>query len=247
MPYVDMAAGAAASFEGYAKTTFTVGMAGLAAAQFQGWLNQPAMDHAFAGLGPVAFAGWASSADLPKMTSVDVVSSIRIRLNFSQPMKKDTKLLNTSNYQVNPDEAGAIGVTIQSVSPEPISLPTYVELNISEMTDGKAYIAAIAPHGVPNCPTNAAGLGIDPGHDEKPFTAVGDAPTILRVEPISANRVNVVFSENMKDNADIRDISKYSFDKGLSVLSVLNMEGDTVELVTSDQIPGEVYTLTMNP
>lgn len=247
MPYVDMAAVAAASFEGYAKPTFTVGMAAVAAAQFQGWLQQPALDHAFAALGPATFAGWASPSNLPKLTSVDVVTPTKIRLHFNQAMKKDSNLLKTSNYQVNPNEAGAIGVTVQSVDPEVISQPTFVELHISETTDNKEYIAAVAPNGVPGCPTNAAGLGVDPSHDEQLFTAEGEAPTILRVEPVSANRVDVVFSENMKDNADIRDISKYSFDKGLSVLSILSMEGDTVELVTSDQIPGEVYTLTINP
>jgi hypothetical protein len=88
---------------------------------------------------------------------------------------------------------------------------------------------------------------VDAGAYTASFTGDGDTPTVKLLIPQGANRVDVVFNEPMEDNTDIRNPAKYSFDNGLTVVSVLEFDNDTVKLATSDQTPGTLYTLTIVP
>jgi hypothetical protein len=77
------------------------------------------------------------------------------------------------------------------------------------------------------------------------FEGIGERPTIKRIESTSINGANIIFSEPMLDNDYIRNSEKYVFDGGLTVLSVSDVDVDTVKLVTSDQTPGTIYNLTI--
>jgi hypothetical protein len=175
-----------------------------------------------------------------KLTNVEATSSTRLRLTFEKPMNR-SDLLEESYYFLTAVEA-AVAIYLQSVVVPGDTYPTYVDLIVSEMTNGKTY----------NCEVSTAvrdrwGVHLSATFNDLDFSGVGEAPEIKSVKATAKNRVLVTFTEPMRDNADIRDPAKYSFDKGLGVQSVLNMESDQVELITDEQTPGEIYTLTVLP
>jgi len=118
-----------------------------------------------------------------------------------------------------------------------------VSLEISETTAGAGYV--VAADGV----RDAAKNEIDPANADANFVGAGDSPRVAMVRAIGPNRVDVIFSEEMLDNDEIRDPSRYSFTGGLTVLSATPDPSDArvVALVTTPWIPNTEYTLTITP
>ena len=111
------------------------------------------------------------------------------------------------------------------------------------MTGGLNYEIEVSTTG----PTDINDLHIDEYYNSKSFISIGINPTIKQVKAISNTRVDVIFSENMMYNGALSDVSKYTFDNGLSAISILEICGDTVKLVTTEQLSNVVYTLTVSP
>lgn len=174
-----------------------------------------------------------------KVASAEAISTSKIRITFDRGMKNDAALKAVGNYLITPQSPGAASLYLSGVTPENKPQPTFVEIETSEMTNGAVYLAEVSPIG----PTDPEGVPVDAGNNSDSLAGIGDSPTVKQVIPISKNRVDVIFTENMKDNLDIRDPDNYEFDNGLLVLQVLDMEADTVKLVTSDQQEGLLYTL----
>lgn len=184
-------------------------------------------------------------SQLVELDSVTVINSTKVRFAFDRPMLKDSKLLDGNNYEVKPLTSYGVAVYVQEVQPENEPEPTYVDLVITEMTDSTLYEGEVR---VVAGPTDPEGTPMDPSANFDFFTGVGVAPLISSVVAVGVNRADVIFDENMEDNSAIRDKNNYAFDNGLSVVSVLDVVGDTVKLVTSDQMEGVLYTLTItNP
>jgi len=185
----------------------------------------------------------ANLVQLVKVSSVTVPAAGRVRVTFDRPMANNAALRLASSYSFTTVTPGAAALTFLSAEKGPGSQPTYVDLLTSEHTTGASYsVEALSPGA-----TDPEGTPTDPSANSGGFTGVGVAPTLSSVQSISENRVDVIFNEPMTDNADIRNPAKYNFDGGLSVLSVLEVDSDTVKLVTSDQTPGTLYTLTVTP
>jgi len=110
------------------------------------------------------------------------------------------------------------------------------------MTDGESYDIEIETSNGPESPD---GMPFSVDTNKGSFLGLGELPQILSVEAVGINRVDVTFTETMTDNEAIRNAANYSFNNGLSVLSVLSMSDDVVKLATSDQVPGTLYTLTI--
>jgi hypothetical protein len=180
---------------------------------------------------------------LVKITDAEVISSNKLRVYFDRNMKNDSNLINRLFYTIIPVTSGSINCYISEVKVPYVTYPEYVDLITSEMTNGSSYTVYVDTDG----PTDLENTPVDPNNNEQTFIAVGITPTIDKIIAVNENRIDVVFSENMKINNAIKNISKYSFDNGLSVLSVLSVTGDTVSLATTDQAPGIIYTLTVNP
>jgi hypothetical protein len=193
------------------------------------------------GIAYITFDAKARAVELVNVESVIAAYSMRIRVAFDRGMTKDAALLSKYNYDIQTSTPGAVTPAITSIEAENISQPTFVDLIISEMTDGATYEVEVNPNG----PIDINGDPIDPDNNTGSVTGVGIRPTIESVTAVGPNRVDVKFSEAMKDNADIRDASNYSFDNGLHVLSVLDFDYDTVKLITDTQSPGIVYNLTV--
>lgn len=189
-----------------------------------------------------AFAGVGIE---PKLVSVEIFDAgRRVRLNFSEPMLRDTALTSVGNYQFNTVTAGATSIALlEVVAPETPTNPSYVDLTCSEMTIGASYEAEVSITG----PVDPALNTIDVANNTVGFVGIGANPLISSIRAVSTNRVDLAFDEVMRDNADIRDPSRYTWDNGLSTLSILEVSSNVVKLVTSDQIPETLYTLTIDP
>lgn len=174
---------------------------------------------------------------LPELIDVQVISSRRIRLFFNEPMTKNAALTNVFNYAVVPTGSGS-PVNVGDVEPENQTYPKFVDLITTEMTDGAGY-DAIAVN-----VADIAGNVIGPSNTFN-FTGEGEPPVVLRLEAISKNRVDVVFDEPILDNAFARDPGNFIWTGGLTTISVLDVVGARIKLVTSDQTPGALYDLVI--
>lgn len=177
-----------------------------------------------------------------KISSASIIDYQTIRITFDRAMKKDNKLSNKSYYAVYPISSGGVYPYINSIELPDVNNPMYVDLIISEMTGNLAYEIAVSQYG----PTDVNGINVDEYYNTKTFTAICINPSIKEIVAISETRLNVVFTENMKYNDAIKDPNKYTFNNGLLAVSVLEVSGDTVKLVTSEQYPNLLYTLTLD-
>jgi hypothetical protein len=178
---------------------------------------------------------------LVKVESVETISAYRLRVRFDRAMNKNNALVNTAYYTITPTSPGGVTPYISEVLLPDVVYPTYVDLITSEMTGGLNYEVEVSASG----PTDTNNLRVDEYYNMKTFVSIAINPTIKHVEVISDTRIDVVFTENMKYNNSIIDKERYSIDNGLSILSVLEMDVDRVKLVTTQQIPGVLYTLTI--
>lgn len=175
--------------------------------------------------------------------NVRALNSEKIRIDFDRAvsLEGEEQVSSPSSYTLLPVDSGAAVLTVLSVDlPPGQSTPTFVELNITEMTDSALYSAALVPGAILAADDGGPSTGIAVN-----FAGLGENPTVLNAVAVAKNRVVVTFSESMFDNAAIRDISRYSFDGGLSAISVESVNGATVVLRTSEQSPGTLYNLTV--
>lgn len=200
---------------------------------------QDTYDNAVTGVN--AATTFAGSGTRPTVTVAVASDAHTLRVTFDGAMDPAT-LGSILAYSVEPVTSGAALVYVEGVLVPDTPTVMFVDLLLSEMTNGATYNVRVSPD---IGPTDAAGNHVEDGSNEYNFTGVGGAPAVQQVIAIGANRVDVIFSEPMRDNADIRDKTKYAFDNGLLVLAVLGFDNDTVKLSTTDQTPGVLYTLTV--
>jgi len=197
------------------------------------------------GLAGVQSATNAHLINPVKISNVEAYSTTKVRITFDRPMNKNSQLLDDLNYMLTPSSTNAAPIYHSSIAAESIVSPRYVDVVLdSEMTHGESYELEVATE---DGPTSVDENPLDHTTHEATFTGLGVIPEILSVVAVGKNRVDVIFTEAMTDNSEIRSASNYSFDGGLTVLDVLNVSSDTVQLATSDQTPGELYTLTVVP
>ncbi len=184
-----------------------------------------------------------SLIDSPRLLVAVAISSLKVRVYFDQQMLKNSLLTDIFNYAITPDTAAAALVLITAAKAEKVESPTYVDLTVTEMTQDGDYTLTVATGA--SAPRSKEGLGITAAGDSIGFDGRGTRPQILYVVSVGENRVDVYFTEPMRDNPEIRDPANYTFDNGLTVLSVLAFVKDKVSLVTTNQVPSLVYTLTI--
>lgn len=194
------------------------------------------------GLSNIKSSAFARGAILTKLSNITAISSTKVRVFFDRGMTKNTELTSKNNYIIETTAECSVVPTILSVTAESVLYPTYIDIITSEHTNNVLYNIEANPLTIIDLNEDK----IDPINNNYDYYGIGVEPYVLSVKPISVNRVDVIFSENMFDNKNIRDASNYSFDNGLIVLNVLDLDGDTIKLVTSDQTPGVLYTLTVS-
>lgn len=176
------------------------------------------------------------------VASAVALSSTKIRVTFDTQMLDDSALVDLDNYTITPT---GLGVSIYKISmeAETVTYPYYVDITVSEMTNGQNYEVEVET-GITG-PTDRYGGHVDALKYSETFSGVGIDPEIKYIEALSSTSVKVVFTEAMEDNTQIRDVTNYSFDNGLSVLEVTSVLTDSVFLKTSEQTSGLLYTLTI--
>lgn len=180
---------------------------------------------------------------LVKLESVELISAYKLRIHFDRPMKINDALSDTIYYTITPFSFGGVTPYISGILLPNVLYPTYVDLIISEMTGELYYFVTVNIDG----PIDTNDLRMDEYYNTLEFESVAVNPTVKHIEVISDTRLDVVFTENMTLNDSIRDPSNYTFDNGLIAISILDVTGDVVKLVTSMQISNVLYTLTVSP
>jgi len=171
----------------------------------------------------------------------------KIRIDFTNNVFKDSPgtfpgswaLTEPESYEITPVSPGAAHVVVQSVTlPVGQTYPSYVILDVTEMTDAAQYALSLVG--------NIVSIDNEPaGAIPTYFYGVGDSPTVILVLAQSKNSVQVRFSEPLSVNSAVWDTSNYVFDNGLIVQEVTAVQGSIVTLKTSDQTPGQLYQLTV--
>ncbi len=179
---------------------------------------------------------------LVRIANAEAINAYKLRIHFDKPMKKNNSLSDVSNYTITPHSPGALTPYVYEVDLPDVLYPTYVDLITSKMTGELYYKIEVSTLG----PVSYDDLHIDEYNNIRYFTSILERPTISQIIVISDIRIDIVFSENMKYNDSIKDISNYTFDNGLSAISILEVDGDTVKMVTTEQLPNVIYTLTIN-
>jgi len=194
------------------------------------------------GLSEAVSIGLGSCSIGPGIASVVAVNSTKVRITFDNQMTDDVALIDLDNYTITPTGFG-VPVYKISMEAEGVTYPNYVDITISEMTDGQIYQAEIET--AADGPIDRYGDNIDVSKSTETFTGVGEKPEIKYVEALSETSAKVVFTEAMEDNTKIRDETNYSFDNGLTISEITSVSGDSVFFKTSEQTPGLLYTLTI--
>lgn len=196
---------------------------------------------AMGGAGTVIAQNVSIIADLIKpafIRSARALGSTRIRVEFSLPIIVDNALRDPSNYQLLAVAPSVVPVISSIDFPVSAVYVSAVDLITSEMTGGVTnYSVKIK---------NLTAADDSPfAQDPYAFDGIGIKPTVLVALALDANTVQVQFNEKVLDLGSIRVASAYTFDLGLSVTSVLSVDASSVTLKTSNQVPGQLYTLTM--
>lgn len=168
-----------------------------------------------------------------------VPSYLGLRVNFSGEMENNDALINPFNYLITKQEFNSVTCSVVDVTPEGVTYPTYVDLNVSDLTNGKQYLFSV----VPNTIQDRYGSYIVSGSNIL-YDGISDSPIIQNVTSLSSTFMEVTFSKSMNLD-DISDVNNYSFDKGLSIISVTVISSSVVRLLTTTQTPSELYTLTV--
>jgi hypothetical protein len=179
-----------------------------------------------------------------RISAARALRSTRVRLDFNTQLSlagsAGVAAADPDSYAFSPLTPGAVAIFAQAVDfPPGQTQPAFIEVDVNEMTDGANYSVAIV-----GALKNVGGYG--PSSASHPLLGKGESPTILYIRALSKNQIQVQFTEQMADNAALRNPSSYEFSGGLVVNSVLAVEGSRVTLGTSDQTPGTLYTLTVH-
>lgn len=184
----------------------------------------------------------AQLIDTLSIANARALSATKIRIDFSAPAKapaSNPALSDPASYTFTPISPGAVGVVPQSVDlPPGQAEPLYVEVNITEHTNGSIYEVGLS-------------AAIEGANDEvgggAPFAyaGIGASPIVLLVLATSPTECVVQFDEAILDNPAANDVANYIWDNGLSTVAVKSVVGNLVTLETTEQTEGALYNLTV--
>lgn len=181
----------------------------------------------------------AQKIETLEISNARVLTSTKVRIDFSAPALINSALQDPNSYTFNVISAGAIDVIPQSVDlPPGQSNPLFVEVNVSEHTDGAIYSVGIS--------SDIRGAnGEVGGGSAKQYAGSGEPPTVILVLATDKNHAQVYFSESILNNTSANDVNNYVWDNGLQTLEVESVVENIVTLKTNDQTEGGIYNLTV--
>jgi hypothetical protein len=141
-----------------------------------------------------------------------------------------------SNWVVTP----VIGRAVTVLSVTQLN-PTTTRLTTSDQTSGGSYFLA-----VPAAAVIDTGLVGNPNaFTSLSFIGVGHLPSLVSANPLTPNTVEATFSEAVVA-VEALAFSNYSFDNGLSAVSVAQVSSTIFIVTTSEMTPATIYTLTVS-
>lgn len=127
------------------------------------------------------------------------------------------------------------------IIPQGIAHPTHVDIKLSsEMSIDAEYVCEVETE---DGPTDLHGQPFDEEFNSGSFVGEGAIPLLFSVQSVSSTLIDVIFNENMYQNFAIMNPNNYIFDGDLVVLKIVSVKGNTVRLQTTEQTPGQIYTL----
>jgi hypothetical protein len=181
----------------------------------------------------------AQKIETLEISNARVLTPTKVRIDFSAPAVINSALQDPNSYTFNAVSAGAIDVIPQSVDlPPGQTNPSFVEVNVTEHTDGSIYSVEIS--------SDIRGAnGEVGGGPAKQYAGSGEPPTVILVLATNKNHVQVYFSETILNNTSANDINNYVWDNGLQTLEVESVIENVVTLKTNNQTEGDIYNLTV--
>jgi hypothetical protein len=174
-----------------------------------------------------------------KISQVRAFSETRIRIDFERPATINTALTRASSYRFTNVSSGSVEVVPLSVSlPPGQANPLYVEIETTEHTNEADYEVALT--------SSIRGAAGEVGSTVPvPYVGIGVSPKLKVVLAVSATEVEVHFDEPIENNAEANDPLNYTWTGGLSTIAVRSVVANVVTLQTTSQIPGQLYSLTV--
>lgn len=173
------------------------------------------------------------------ITNARALTDRKVRIDFTTPALVNSALSNPANYTFVTSTPGAVEIIPMSIDLPPGQVnPSFVEVNVTEHTDGAIYQVSISP------------LIVGPGGETgggaaKSYAGKGTSPQVTLVLAMSPTEAVVYFDEPILDNPAANDVANYVWDNGLSTVAVIEVVGNTVTLQTTPQTPLELYNLTV--
>lgn len=145
---------------------------------------------------------------------------------------------SVSAWELVPDSGAAIPASISSID---LNDDGTLEFETSNFTDGESYeLRAVGD------------IRLRDGESIKGisqiFTAVGEQPEVSSVTPIASNGVRVVFSAEMKQDAELIDPANYVFGGASTITPILItvVTPTTVDIQTLEELVSDaLYSLTV--
>lgn len=173
----------------------------------------------------------------PLSLSVVQINDGYIDVDFGATMKVDAAFLDVASYNLDESVGAGVAVAITAVT---LTSVHSVRLTVSLGTNAEQYrfeVVGDVRQGTGETIVGTASV----------YVASVDPPRVVAVSALSATSVEVTFSRDMTNNADLVDPTKYRFDNGLFAAVVERTGARTVVVTTSQQIEGAVYSLRVFP
>ena len=165
------------------------------------------------------------------------------RVYFTQPCLDDANLRNPEYYSIVHADSYLVGfLDVYSVTPEDTEFPTYVDLECSDLTDGKIYELTITDGKLSNFDQSKT---IDAPNNVAEYEGVSIFPQMIDLQATSERTMLVTFNKDMSPTDPLFNPSAYTFTGGLIVYEVVRISPGVVELRTSKQTPSVLYELTV--
>lgn len=179
-----------------------------------------------------SYVGMPRDTIRPYIVSIQVESNESILINFSEPLNKITAE-RVENYSFDRDALTIENATLDDTG-------KIVRLDTSTQSPGNVYKITVR---------NIADLSDNVMYEiTKSFSGASDSTTTFSASTVvySSNEVEIRFSRSVnKESAE--DISNYTLDNGLEINNaLLNGDGKTLTLITSDQTANTKYKLQIS-
>lgn len=160
-----------------------------------------------------------------------------IRCYFNELVRRTANLLNKNYYSIDPPDANVISVVAEPT----VTYPSYVDLVMGDMINGKRYLFQITVGKI----RSSSGEFLNVGNNTKYFDGMSDDPSGMLVIPLSSTNIRVIFKDQIGQDDQLLVASRYVWTENLVTLSVVLDTWYSVILTTTQQLPGVTYTLTV--